>query len=226
MQENLSPRKYGLTATLPSKTKQKIINEGLFGPVIASLSVEKGIELGIISTPDVNLIPVPYEPGINQNCKTFKEYYEKGIVENKTRNQLIKNAIDPKEITLIIVERTEHGKVLQKMLSSKGRQVPFIYGSTAKDKRNRAKGALKQGSLKLAICSRVWKEGTNIPSLNHIINACGMKDEKGVLQAIGRGLRTTRSKTTVKISDFLDPYKYLAEHSIQRVSIYAQNDWV
>jgi superfamily II DNA or RNA helicase len=112
------------------------------------------------------------------------------------------------------------------MLKLRGVSVPFIYGSTSRELRFRTLERLKSKKTKAVICSRVWKEGINVPSLNHIINAVGLKEEKAVLQAAGRGLRTTDEKTTVKITDFLDPYKYLAEHSVLRMSVYIRKGWL
>jgi len=231
LENNLAPRRYGLTATVPTQRKQILINEGFFGPTIAELTLEEGIKTGIVAKPQVNLIPVPYDIKMNKKCQgRFKKYYEHGVVKNRIRNKLITDqiieTINNGQTVLTIIERQEHGKLLQKMLKLKGVGVPFIYGSTAHDKRQLALRSLTSRKTKAVICSRVWKEGINVPSLNHIINAVGLKEEKAVLQAAGRGLRTTDDKTTVKITDFLDPYKYLAEHSVLRVSVYVKKGWL
>jgi len=231
LEHNLAPRRYGLTATVPTQRKQILVNEGLLGPTIAELTLEEGIETGIVAKPEVNLIPVPYDIRMNKKCQgRFKKYYEHGVVKNRIRNKLITDqiiqTINNGETVLTIIERQEHGKLLQKMLKLKGVRVPFIYGSTIRDKRQLALKQLTSRKMKAVICSRVWKEGINVPSLNHIINAVGLKEEKAVLQAAGRGLRTTDDKTTVKITDFLDPYKYLAEHSVLRVSVYVKKGWL
>lgn len=231
MESNLCPRRYGLTATEPTDKKQELINEGYFGPTIAELTLEEGIITGIIATPEMNVIPVPYDVRMNKKCQgRFKKYYEHGIVKSRVRNKLIADqiieTIQKQESVLTIIERQEHGKLLQKMLKLRGVSVPFIYGSTSRELRSSTLERLKSKKTKAVICSRVWKEGINVPSLNHIINAVGLKEEKAVLQAAGRGLRTTDEKTTVKITDFLDPYKYLAEHSVLRMSVYIRKGWL
>lgn len=231
MEQNLSPRKYGLTATEPTSQKEILINEGIFGKVIGKLTIKEGIAKGIIAKPKINLVSVPLQPSINQiSDNKYRNFYKYGISENKERNNLIlkevQKSIKKKEITLIIIDRTEHGFLLQNILKNKKINAPFIYGATKKEKRNKVRDDLKKGKLKIAICSKVWREGINIPALNHIINAAGMKEEKVVLQAIGRGLRTTDKKKTIKLTDFLDPYRYLAEHSIQRIQIYKNQGWI
>ena len=232
IQNLLAPLRYGCTATTPTKEKQFLINEGFFGEVIAQLTEEEGQAAGIIAKIDINLVPVPYDTNLNVRCKNrYKNYYSYGIVRNRSRNKAIineiKQSLQAKEQVLVIVEAIKHGKILKKMIQRKLKiDCDFVYGGTAKEKRSKVKRRMKSGKLNLAICSRVWKEGINIPSLNHIINACGMKEEKAVIQALGRGLRTTENKDRVKLTDFLDPYRYLAEHSILRIQVYARKGWI
>ena len=231
MELNLSPRKYGLTATEPKKQRESLTNEGFFGPIIYRLGMDEAIEKGINAKPVINLVPVPYDPNISNECgKVYKKFYQKGIVENKKRNlliyQLARRSMRKKEITLIIIEKTEHGRRLQKLFVDNGFNVPFVYGKTPKDERERVKEKLKTEKIKCAICSRVWREGTNIPSLRHIINAHGMKEEKIIIQAMGRGLRTFKNKKFIKLSDFLDPYHHLANHAILRIQVYIQQGWM
>lgn len=231
MECNLSPRRYGLTATMPNKRKQVLINEGFFGPVLNELKMDDAIKQGINAKPVINLVPVKYDSHIATECgKIYKKYYQQGIVENHARNSLIVDIamkdIKRRKVVLIIIEKTEHGKILQRLFARQGKDVPFVYGHTDKEERERVKTLLKRKRLKCAICSRVWREGTNIPALNHIINAHGMKEEKIILQAMGRGLRTAKGKTTIKLTDFLDPYKFLAEHAIRRIQIYIEQGWL
>jgi superfamily II DNA or RNA helicase len=196
--------------------------------VIAEMTIDKGIREGIIARPIVNLVNVPYNIKLNQKCGSkYADYYEYGIVQNRARNLALLNEVNYDESTLIIIERTNHGEILRKLFKRMHKvKVPFVQGSTTRDIRSKIRGKLKTGKRRIAICSKVWKEGINIPTLNHIIIAHGMKEEKMVLQAAGRGLRTSKGKTEVKITDFLDPYRYLAEHSIQRIQVYRSKGWI
>lgn len=231
MELNLSPRRYGLTATIPKKEKEVLVNEGFLGPIIGELTMKEGIAKGINAKPIINLVSVPYNAQIASDCgKKYKLYYQLGIVENKQRNDLIfknaKKSIDKGEVVLIIIEKTMHGKILKRLFRKNGYKVPFVYGATSKEKRESVKNKLKKKKTTCAICSRIWREGTNIPALNHIINAHGMKEEKIIIQAMGRGLRITKDKTHIMLTDFLDPYKFLAEHAIRRIQIYVDQEWL
>jgi len=231
LEVNLSPIKIGLTATKPTKTKELLLNEGFFGPVLNELTMDEAIEKGINAKPIINLVPVPYNAHIASDCGSrYKKYYQLGIVENKERNGLIINeaikSIEKKEIVLIIIEHQNHGKILKKMFKKKGYKIPFVFGDTDSGIREKVKNRLKKKKINCAICSRIWREGTNIPSLDHIIMAHGMKEEKIIIQAMGRGLRIFKNKTHIKLTDLLDPYKFLAEHSILRIQTYVNQKWM
>ena len=232
MNHSLSPIKIGLTATEPTDYEQFLINEGYFGPTIAELTIEEGIEKGIIAIPKINLVVVPYNIEVNQKGQyKYRTLYEHGIVKNRDRNKLIASEVVLTlafgHSTLIVVERIDHGELILKELERAGlKKVPFVQGSTDKSKRIKVKKQLLDKEIYIVICTRVWKEGINIPTLDHVILASGMKDEKQVIQALGRGLRVTEKKTRVKLTDFLDPYRFLSEHSIARLHIYRRNKWM
>ena len=227
----LAPIRIGLTATEPTKQYEKLINEALFGPILTDIKNIDAIEEGALAKPIIDLKPIPFNNKINSKCKAYKDFYNKGIIKNKIRNEIIINeAINSKnndEISLIMIENIKHAKILQKLFLKENIRVPFVYGDIKdKNKRLKIKNDLENGNEKIAICTKVWREGISITSLNKIIYASGMKDEKLVKQALGRGQRTNKNKKDVVLIDFLDPYKYLAEHAIQRISIYIKEKWL
>ncbi|MGD9156875.1 MAG: DEAD/DEAH box helicase family protein [Desulfobacteraceae bacterium] len=231
MSHNLAPIRIALTATEPTKEYEILVNEGLFGPTIAELTVEEGVEIGIIAKPKVNLICVPYSVETNKECGwKYTNCYQYGIVKNRKRNKLIVSdtitSIKAGEVVLIIVDKIEHGEILKSMLKSRKIYASFVRGSMDRFIRQNVKSKMKTEKKMVAICTKVWKEGINIPALRHIIYAAGLKEEKGIKQAMGRGLRTTENKNKIRLTDFMDPYKYLAEHSVLRFGIYQKLGWL
>ena len=77
----------------------------------------------------------------------------------------------------------------------------------------------------IVICTVIWAEGISIKSLNNVIIASGGLDPKTVLQKVGRGTRLDEGKTEVTIWDFMDNYRYLSNHSIARMELYAFSGW-
>lgn len=232
MQHNLSPIRIGFTATKPTKQRQVLTNEGLIGPVIGELTIEEALEKGIIAKPKVKLISVPYNAKINKEAQyKYTSFYKLGIVENKARNDIISKLIKKfnkrKWPALVIVEKLDHGKILKDIILRRHNiDIPFVQGLTNPDERNDYKQKIIDGHINSVIVTRVWLEGINIKRLRVIIYAAGMKEKKRVLQAMGRGLRTDHKKKEVLLIDFLDPYRYLAEHSIQRIQVFIDKKWL
>lgn len=231
LQSTLAPLRFGLTATPDPNTKKAMLSEGLLGPVIYRLTTEEGVKNGMIAKPKINLEVVPYDVEINKICAfKYKNFYDYGIINNLYRNKKIieiaRKCYNEKGASLILIERTEHGEVLQKLFLKAGIKVPFVFGKTSSVERAKVKEDLLSGKIRIAIASRIWKEGLNIPNLTSVINAHGYKDEKGVIQVLGRGLRRTKTKKEIVLTDFLDPYKYLAEHTVSRIQTYRREGWI
>ena len=225
-----SPVRFGLTATLPEKPAALLAVEGFVGPLIDELSVEEAADLGIIAIPRIRILRLPKIHAISE-LKKYNDVYEQAIVHRRDRNQLIidktkmHNALN--ESVLTFVTRTEHGQILERMSEEQGLKTIFLYGKSERETRLEMKKALFEKNIHSIICSVIWKEGINIPSLDAIINASGGKSDTAVLQTIGRGLRVTDEKKVIWFYDFFDPsHRYLVEHFGYRISLYSEMNWL
>jgi len=230
MTRNISPVRIGFTATLPTQKEKILCIEGLFGPVIDELTLKEGEKMQILAKPKVKLIPVKKMPSLSE-LRKYKEIYAKAITKNRHRNRLIiqeaLNKMKENKTTLIIVKEIEHGNNIQQLAKKLYNiEIPFVQGKTETETREKIRKTFIEKKIKCVIATAVWKEGVNIPTLDCIINACGGKSELSTLQTVGRGLRKTDEKEIVEIIDLLDPYRYLAEHSIMRIQLYAKNNWL
>jgi superfamily II DNA or RNA helicase len=227
----LAPVRLGFTATLPTEEEAELALEGLIGPVVGEQTINEASELQILAEPVVKLLKSPFNR-LTKDIRRYAEVYDHGIVHNIERNRIIVSTIlkhkDKGEISLIFVNRLEHGENLVKLFKEKGDiYVPFVRGDMPALERKNIKENLINGKRKIAIASTAWKEGINVPSLNVVFNAGGGKDELPVLQTIGRGLRRTDEKDMVIIYDFFDPsHYYLISHFGQRVTLYMENNWL
>jgi superfamily II DNA or RNA helicase len=236
IQRMLAPVRLGVTATMPYKEDAKFALEGILGPKLAELTIKEGNKLGIIAKPIIKILEAPYIDGLEyiedskDNLK-YPEVYQEGIVDNLARNMMIvvtaKNLIAENKSTLINVNRIEHGDRIEAMGLEYGVRCKFIYGADGDDTRIRVRNALESKRIKCVIASTIFKEGVNIPSLDCCINAAGGKSEIATLQALGRGLRTTKTKKEVMIIDFKDTSnKWLRRHFRARYKVYKVNGWV
>lgn len=225
----MAPVRIGLTATLPKDEESKLQLEGLIGPVIFKVDANEGIDQGFLVKPTVKLIPVP-EDGKLKQIINYKAIYKAGIVENKVRNGLIvdevKSIVAKKKTVIVFILEIKHMENLSKMMKKEGIAHECVFGETETIKRDRIKKQLTSGKINVVIASVVWVAGLDIKTLSYIILGAGGRSETRALQAIGRVLRSSDGKTNAHIIDFLDPYRHLAEHTVQRVSILVNMDWI
>lgn len=225
----LAPIRIGLTATPNTNQKEALVCEGYLGPVIGRLTMEEGQKAGLLAKPKVKLIPVPLNATIAE-YRSYQDLYKYGIILNKARNRLIaKEAaerVSNGKSCLIMLVDVIHGQSLSIQKIAKGiydLDILIVQGSTENDIRERTKKSLQDKTGMAVICTSIWNEGVNLPSLDTVIWAAGGKSDIKSLQGIGRGLRKTADKHEFTVVDFLDPYKYLSGHCIMRLQTYVEN---
>ena len=220
----------GFTATKHPTTEGQLVSEGLLGPIIGEFKINTAVDKKVLATPKIKILKSPFNQRV-KDTQSYQSVYQKGIVVNRQRNELIKdevksNVADNKSC-LIMVNKIEHGELISELLNEYNIENIFIHGSTDGQERDNIKELLMDKKLLCVIATTIWKEGINIPSLDVIINAAGGKSEIAVFQAIGRGLRRTSEKGTVTIVDFFDPsHNYLIAHFGERFSLYCENKWI
>ena len=231
LQTLLAPMRIGFTATVHTDKEKLLSLEGLIGPVIDEVTINEGVKNNILAKPKLTLLPVKFNEGYNR--LSYREIYRRCIVNNRYRNKaIVKYAIEKiyeGKTCLILIKEIAHGENILKIVKafkSHRKKFIFIKGATEKDAREDIRKSLDDKEIKCVIATAVWREGINVRTLNTVINACGGNSEIMTMQAIGRGLRTAPGKDVVEIVDFLDPYRYLSAHAIQRMSMYSKAGWL
>jgi len=230
LSRTLAPVRIGLTATLPDQREKRLMIEGLLGPIIKEITQEEAREMKILAEPKLELIPVPVNREIKK-LRSYKGIHKAGIVQNEQRNKLIAEkagemAEQGKSVIVFCVE-LEHLENLVSIIPQEYDECTCVVdGATSKEDRELIRQGVSRGEIKIVISSVVWREGIDIPSLGGVILSGGGKAELPVVQAVGRAFRRTEEKTEAVIVDFLDPYPYLAEHTIQRLGVYKDMGWI
>ena len=233
----MAPIRIGLTATLRTEQEGLLAMEAFVGPVIGEYTINQGREDGYMATPKIIITKLTKrkltkttDSGKTEDCRTYADVYEYGVVRNLERNIMIANFISGYEkidkTCLVVVNKIAHGQLLQNICRNKGVNIEFVCGATDTDSRELAKKYLNEKKTNV-ICTNVWKEGVNIPELDVLINGGGGKTELGTLQAVGRGMRRTATKLELIIHDFFDPsHYYLIDHFGYRISLFIENKWM
>jgi superfamily II DNA or RNA helicase len=109
------------------------------------------------------------------------------------------------------------------------RKVFFVSGKTDVDIREEIRGIVEKETNAIIVASfGTFSTGINIRNLHNIIFASPSKSRIRNLQSIGRGLRTSETKTSAQLFDIADDMRYkkhenyTLKHFAARISIYGE----
>ena len=192
----------GLSGTpLARGDKRSVLSIAALGPVIYRLPTEKLIQEGVLAKPTIRVVPVTQLI----DRPTWQGAYGEGVVRSALRNRVVVDcARRAEKPALVFVKEISHGKGLVRALERAGLKVAFVWGSSFEDQRKRAIRDLEAGRLDVVVCSVVFQEGVDIPSLRSVVIGSGGKSVIAALQRIGRGMRRTDDKTTFEVWDIKD----------------------
>jgi superfamily II DNA or RNA helicase len=204
---------------------QRYYVKGYFGPVLKTNSdvAEKGVvktkllqERGTLAKSDcyfyhINEPELPYE--------IYRDAVTAGIANNYYLHEIVKRLTTLcKGRTLILVERIEHGNILNDIITDsiwiKGKDTL----KTRKEVIQRLHKSSKEDVVAIAT-QKILNSGINC-HLHNLINCAGGKADHTIIQRMGRGLRPSDDKEELKYYDFIfNINPYLLRHSNQRVKI-------
>lgn len=191
------------------------------GPIGVKVTEKELIDRGILATPKFKYIETEKPEGLFRSTR-WPRCYTIGITENKHRNTaIIKEAVRAVGYGLpvmILVQRKDHGKLLEKSLAANGLRTAFIFGDSEQAIRREALQKLATGDIQILVGSTILDVGVDVPAIGMVILAGAGKAEVQLRQRIGRGLRAKKTGANVAlIVDFLDKgNEYLAQHATQR----------
>lgn len=220
--------KMGLTATpfMKDKSESNMKLLGAFGSVGIDVSEKLLIERGINAKPIIKYCHYSRPMALRFGSNYHKAVYN-GITHAETRNRKIvehaRKAVERKMPVLVLVERQEHGKLLEQLLKAEGIKSRFIFGESDSNKRSQALNDLESGRIQVLIGSTIVDVGIDVPAISLVILAGGGKEEVRLRQRIGRGLREKHDVPNICfILDFADEHnEHLNNHYRQRRKIVA-----
>ena len=172
-----------------------------------------------------------------EEAKTYQEVYSLNIVNNWERNYRIKQFAEELKAnskpTLILVERKEHGEILEGMIED----AVFVPGGDKgfddpsdeeKNYRRRMLNAVENNDIVL-IATQWANVGVDAPKISCLILAGSNQSSVTTYQQVGRVLRCvgkdiedskTNGKECAIIVDFYSNQKNLKTHSNMRKKVY------
>ncbi len=195
------------------------------GPIAIRVTEQELIDKGILARPIFKYLTAPTAPQVARTSN-WQRAYHYGIMHNEGRNKLI--ALEARRAArlglsvMILVQRKEHGKILQSLIQADDVKVRYIFGESDKDERDDCLKKLGEGKINVLIGSTILDVGVDVPSVGMVILAGAGKAEVALRQRIGRGLRRKPEGqlNVAYVIDFADPKnKHLMTHAAQRRQI-------
>lgn len=191
------------------------------GTIGIKVSEKDLIDRGILAKPFFKIVPSKKPENVIRGT-AWQAAYERGIMNNVGRNmQIVAEIAEARRYGLtaiILVQRTKHGEVLNKLLETVGVKVEFIQGENDQTARQAALNRLGRSEIDVLIGTSILDVGVDVPSVGMVILAGGGKAEVAQRQRIGRGLRAKKLGPNVcYIVDFDDLWNnHPAGHSRER----------
>lgn len=223
----------GLSATPFRTDNQEIRIEGILGKKITETSCSDLIELGFLVPPKVFVCPIKKI----EDSNTYQETYTNNIVNHWERNYRIKQFAEAlKEAgrpTLILVERLEHGNILEGMIEDSvfvpGGDKGFVDPTDEeKNYRRRMLNAVEKNEI-ILIATQWANVGVDAPKISALILAGSSSSPVTTIQQAGRILRCVgkdieaskaNGKADAIIIDFSTLQKHLRSHYLMRKRVY------
>jgi superfamily II DNA or RNA helicase len=220
--------RFGFTGTLDDSLTNKLVLEGLFGPVMRVIQTKELIEEGTLSSFRIKCLLLKYKEQTRKemNKSTYQDEIN-FLISNEKRNSFIKNlALSRKGNTLVLFQMVEkHGKVLYNMIkeeASDERHIFFVHGGVDAEQREEVRKITETQSDAIIIASYgTFSTGVNIKNLHNIIFASPSKSKVRNLQSIGRGLRKGNNKESATLYDIADDlmWKSWNNHTLKHFAV-------
>lgn len=225
--------RFGFTGTLDGSQTNKLVLEGLFGPVRKVTTTAELIEQKYLAEFNIKAIVLSYPDEIKKMIAKSADYQAEMdyLVKLEARNKFIKNLVLSLEgNTLLLFQFVEkHGQVLYDMIKKelKDRNVFFVHGGVEGEERDKIRSIIESDRNAVIIASYgTFSTGINIRNLHNIIFASPSKSRIRNLQSIGRVLRTSDTKKEATLFDIADDMtwkskkNYTLLHFMERIKIY------
>ncbi len=218
--------KCGLSGTPQRMDNQDIRMFGATGPVIHKVTSSDLIKRNFLVRPSIYCIDLEF---LDKTSASYQETYKNAIVQGEQRNQLIRDLAEEMHSqgrpTLIMVERIEHGKILEEMIEN----CVFVPGGDGSDDKPIPDDELDYRKYQLdrlekneiIMCATSWCfTGIDAPKISCIILGCSLGSTNTITQQIGRGLRKAEGKSDCVIFDFKHKEKSLKSQFYSRNKVY------
>jgi superfamily II DNA or RNA helicase len=220
--------RFGFTGTLDGTVTNKLVLEGLFGPVMRVITTKELIDNNTLAEFRIKCLVLKYSELTRKGVarSTYQQEMD-FLTSHEKRNNFIKNlTLTRKGNTLLLFQYVvKHGQPLYEQISAEaaeGRKVFFVYGGVDAETREEVRAITERENDAIIIASYgTFSTGINIRNLHNIIFASPSKSRVRNLQSIGRGLRKGDNKEIATLYDIADDlsHKSYNNHTLKHFAV-------
>lgn len=223
--------RWGFTGTIPDEPIDRMLLEGIFGPVHNLVTARQLIDRGLGTPIHINTLWLNYNDEIRQQLRAPYQTALKVLKEYEPRTTLISNLacrlLDKHENSLVLYSHTGHGKSIFRNIVKqrypelelndaditgpksfeiqKNLGIYFINGEDDAKTRELTRQALSSAAGAILVSNySILGTGINIKSLHNLIMAAPLKSYTTITQSIGRGIRKHETKARFNVYDIVD----------------------
>ncbi|MGL6113446.1 MAG: DEAD/DEAH box helicase family protein [Cetobacterium sp.] len=136
------------------------------------------------------------------------EALENALIVEERSNKILKRYLKFKNrISLGFCASVKHCHYMEDFFNKNKIKAKSITGNTPSSERSRIIEELKSGEIEIIFTVDVFNEGVDIPCVNTVLFLRPTESYTIFLQQLGRGLRTFKDKTILRVLDFVGNYK-------------------
>lgn len=211
----------GLSATpFDRDDRRSVLSLGLIGNVIFRMSYKALVKRGLVAESQIQMVPLTQH--YDGKAPTWQRAYKQLVVNSPERNRLVAQmTVAAAKPAFVFVQQVKHGRELMGYMEEAGVNCRFVHGTHSESHRQQSIDALKAGEIEAIVCTEIFSEGIDVPSLAAVVVATGGKSVIAALQRIGRGMRATETKSTFEVWDVLDKGdRWIERHARRRAKAY------
>lgn len=219
--------RFGTTGTLDGSECHRLQLEGMFGPVKKVITSSQLMEEGTIAQINIQCIILRHTKMKKMSYQDEMDY----LVSNEERNKFITNLVSSlKGNTLVLFQYVEkHGEVLYPMLDGRVKDLHYVYGGTDTEDRETVRELVEKSKDSVILASYgTFSTGINIKRIDNVVFASPSKSKIRNLQSIGRGLRKTDGKDSMRLFDIADDLQcdnFTLSHLKERINTYNEENF-
>ena len=221
--------RFGTTGTLDGSEVHRLQLEGMFGPVKKVISSSELMEQGTIAQINIDCLILPHPKKKKMSYQDEMDY----LCSNEKRNHFIVNLVKSlKGNTLVLFQYVEkHGEVLYDMMfnTDMGGNLHYVYGGTDTEDREVVRELVEKSKEDTILASYgTFSTGINIKKIDNVVFASPSKSRIRNLQSIGRGLRKTDGKDSMRLFDIADDLgcdNFTLAHLKERINTYNEENF-